>query len=108
MTILAFDLGGTAVKFGVLTTAGEILEKGKFKTPDNLDEMLQSLMDVKANYDYTFQGAAFSCPGAVNNETGIIGGASAIPYIHNFLLNNYLKKNWGFLLRWKMTPTVQL
>ncbi|EAE2992742.1 ROK family protein, partial [Listeria monocytogenes] len=65
MTILAFDLGGTAVKFGVLTTAGEILEKGKFKTPDNLDEMLQSLMDVKANYDYTFQGAAFSCPGAV-------------------------------------------
>lgn len=27
MTILAFDLGGTAVKFGVLTTAGEILEK---------------------------------------------------------------------------------
>lgn len=36
MTILAFDLGGTAVKFGVLTTAGEILEKGKFKTPDTL------------------------------------------------------------------------
>lgn len=32
MTILAFDLGGTAVKFGVLTTAGEILKKGKFKT----------------------------------------------------------------------------
>ncbi|EIF7875686.1 ROK family protein [Listeria monocytogenes] len=95
MTILAFDLGGTAVKFGVLTTAGEILEKGKFKTPDTLEEMMQSLVDVKANYDYTFQGAAFSCPGAVNNETGIIGGASAIPYIHNFPFKQLLEEKLG-------------
>lgn len=92
MTILAFDMGGTAVKYGVLTTEGAILEKGKFTTPDNLDEMIQLLVDVKSNYDYSFQGAAFSCPGAVNNETGIIGGASAIPYIHNFPFKQLLEE----------------
>ncbi|ARM72413.1 transcription regulator [Listeria monocytogenes] len=95
MTILAFDMGGTAVKYGVLTTQGEILEKGKFATPDNLDEMIQLLVNVKENYAYSFQGAAFSCPGAVNNETGIIGGASAIPYIHNFPFKQLLEEKLG-------------
>lgn len=92
MTILAFDMGGTAVKYGVLTSQGEILEKGKFATPDNLEKMIQLLGNVKTNYNYSFQGAAFSCPGAVNNETGIIGGASAIPYIHNFPFKQLLEE----------------
>lgn len=40
MMIFVFDLGGIVVKFGVLIIVGEILEKGKFKILDNLDEML--------------------------------------------------------------------
>ncbi|MBF2598819.1 ROK family protein [Listeria seeligeri] len=92
MTILAFDMGGTAVKYGVLTNQGELLEKGKFATPDNLDELIRLLIEVKTTYDYSFQGVAFSCPGAVNNETGIIGGASAIPYIHHFPFRQLLEE----------------
>ncbi|WP_270998157.1 ROK family protein [Listeria seeligeri] len=92
MTILAFDMGGTAVKYGVLTNQGELLEKGKFATPDNLDELIRLLVEVKITYDYSFQGVAFSCPGAVNNETGIIGGASAIPYIHHFPFRQLLEE----------------
>lgn len=92
MTILAFDMGGTAVKYGVLTNQGELLEKGKFATPDNLDELIRLLVEVKTTYDYSFQGVAFSCPGAVNNETGIIGGASAIPYIHHFPFRQLLEE----------------
>lgn len=92
MTILAFDMGGTAVKYGILTKQGELLEKGKFATPDNLDELIRLLVEVKTSYDYSFQGVAFSCPGAVNNETGIIGGASAIPYIHHFPFRQLLEE----------------
>ncbi|MBC1514764.1 ROK family protein [Listeria immobilis] len=92
MTILAFDMGGTAVKYGVLTKQGELLEKGKFATPDNLDELIRLLVEVKENNTHSFEGAAFSCPGAVNNETGVIGGASAIPYIHNFPFRQLLEE----------------
>ncbi|PZF91334.1 ROK family protein [Listeria ivanovii] len=92
MTILAFDMGGTAVKYGVLTKQGELLEKGKFATPDKLDELIRLLVEVKVNYDHSFEGVAFSCPGAVNNETGIIGGASAISYIHHFPFRQLLEE----------------
>ncbi len=105
MTILAFDLGGTAVKFGVLTTAGEILEKGKFKTPDNLDEMLQSLMDVKIIHSKELRLVVQVR--LIMKPVSLAARVLSPTYIIS-LLNNYLKKNWDFLLRWKMTPTVQL
>ena len=33
--------------------------------------------------------------GAVNKKTGIIGGSSAIPYIHNFKIVDELEKRFG-------------
>lgn len=39
---------------------------------------------------YKLIGAAFSLPGAVDDAAGIIGGTSALPYIHDFPIKRAL------------------
>ncbi|KGL39480.1 N-acetylmannosamine kinase [Listeria newyorkensis] len=94
MTLLAFDMGGTAVKYALVEQDGTILSKGKFKTPETLDALINQLQTTKRTYStHPLTGIAFSCPGAVDNESGIIGGASAIPYIHHFPFRQLLEEN---------------
>ncbi|WP_407270960.1 ROK family protein [Radiobacillus sp. PE A8.2] len=77
---LAFDVGGTFIKYGIVTEDAEILEKGKVKTPKALEELLEVINQFAKQFR-DVEGIAISCPGAVSDE-GIIYGSSAIPYIH--------------------------
>lgn len=80
---LAFDFGGTAIKYGVLNQKGDILEKGSFVTPkEDLGKIYEEIDKVYKNTKYKISGLALSLPGAVNSDTGIIAGISAIPCIH--------------------------
>lgn len=92
MAILGFDVGGSSIKFSVMTADGEILTKGSVDTPDNLDDFYNELIQVKESLavKYKLIGAAFSLPGAVDDAAGIIGGASALPYIHDFPIKKAL------------------
>ena len=85
MTYLAFDMGGTNIKYAVVTEEGEFLTKGKFPSPqDSFEELVQAIGEVHRRLatEYSFHGIALSVPGAPNNETGVIVGDSALPYIH--------------------------
>ena len=82
MTIATIDIGGTGIKFASLTPDGKILEKASTATPETLEELLAWLDQRLSERDY--RGIAMSVPGAVNQETGVIEGISAIPYIHGF------------------------
>ncbi|MBT8951554.1 N-acetylmannosamine kinase, partial [Lactobacillus delbrueckii subsp. bulgaricus] len=44
--------------------------------------------------DYQIAGVGISSPGAVNKATGIIEGASALPYIHNFRIQPELQRRF--------------
>ncbi|MGX6961342.1 ROK family protein [Vagococcus xieshaowenii] len=85
MAILALDWGGTNVKHGVWHNE-QLINQGIEKTPKTYDEMKALLLQIKEQHekDFTFEGVAISAPGAVNYETGVIEGLSAIPYIHHF------------------------
>jgi len=48
----------------------------------------------KIKQNTKIKGVAISAPGAVNQKTGIIGGTSALPYIHNFKIVDELKKRF--------------
>ncbi|MFJ6412251.1 ROK family protein [Terribacillus saccharophilus] len=77
---LAIDIGGTFVKYGVVSENAVITHLNKIKTP----ETLQSLLDLIEHLSQTssnISGIAVSCPGAVSDD-GIIYGSSAVPYIH--------------------------
>ncbi len=82
---MAFDLGGTNLKYAVIDSEANILKKDKLPTPkNNIEEFIELVGKITDEYKekYSFKGIAMSCPGAVNNETGFIGGISAVSYIH--------------------------
>lgn len=92
---VAFDIGGSSVKFGVINQVGEILDKGSFETPkEGFDILISEIINVVDTYrtDMNLDGVALSCPGAVDDKEGIIGGASSVPYIHGPNFRNILKE----------------
>src|SRR4051794_4032075 len=82
---MVFDVGGTNVKYAVINEDGEFLTKGDFPSSQYDFEKLQYdiiAITLENKEKHNVAGIAFSCPGGVDSETGIIGGASALPCIH--------------------------
>lgn len=77
---LSFDIGGTQIKFAVLTQHGEIIEKSKMDTANNGAQIINDIVNVKKQLTakYVLQGVAFSMPGFVNVETGFLQTGGAI------------------------------
>ena len=94
MAILSFDIGGSSVKYAVIEKTGKILAKGKKTTPQEKEEFFRLIENVAASYrrSYTIEGAGFSFPGAVDDVSGVIGGSSALPYIHDFPIRQELER----------------
>lgn len=97
MAILAFDVGGSSVKYAVVQEDGTMSEKDSFKTPSDFDGFCEGLRQTKDKLCkvHAFSGAAFSMPGAVDDLHGVIGGSSAIPYIHDFNIKSALSEALG-------------
>lgn len=94
MAILVFDMGGSAVKYGVWAQ-DSLVSKGKFTTPNTWEEMKAQLQQVRASVDEEIEGVGISAPGAVNAQERRIDGISAIPYIHGFDIYSELEAAFG-------------
>ena len=82
---LAIDIGGSSVKTAIVTEEGKIFEKNSFKGDKyNFDNFKGSMVEaiLRAKEENNIGGVAISAPGGVDSETGVIGGASALPCIH--------------------------
>lgn len=93
--LILIDIGGTTIKFGI--KQGPNLEVLPAKpTPKMLAEFYTCLEAVVASLkkQYPIQGVAISSPGAVDQKTGVIKGARALPYIHNFKIQAELEKRF--------------
>ena len=95
--IACIDIGGTSLKVAVANEKAELFDQDILPVKDNFDDF----MDVIVNWveekkeTYNIEGVAFSAPGAVDTVTGIIGGASAIPYIHGPNFKKIIKERLG-------------
>ncbi len=71
--VIAFDIGGTFIKYAVFNDNSEVLEKGKFATPDG-SEIPTKLAEefAKADKKYGISGIGISTAGFVNEESGEI------------------------------------
>ena len=49
--ILAFDIGGTDIKYGVISIQGEILFNASVKTPEIGDNIISQLKNIKQNIE---------------------------------------------------------
>lgn len=97
MGIMAFDIGGTSVKYGFWQEE-TVNEKGSFKSPRTWDGMKAELLRVKEEIaeKYVIDGVTFSAPGAVNQSGRVIEGASALPYLHDFPIYEELEELLGY------------
>lgn len=91
--ILAVDIGGTSIKFAKWTN-NQLTQLCSERTPDSLAAFYQLLVQKKDQLAAQTQviGVAISSPGAVNKESGVIEGMSAVPYLHGFPIEPELKK----------------
>lgn len=93
MAIVVFDIGGTAVKYG-LWRDDDLSHTDSFPRPDTWQEMKNHLVTVVENFkvEEDLAGVALSVPGAVDSTAGVIGGTSAVPYIHGFPIVSQLEE----------------
>lgn len=92
MAILAIDIGGSSIKYGIWSE-DKLIKNGSFITPKSWEEMKLELIKLKEimKKNFDIEGVALSAPGAVNQITGVIEGASAVPYIHHFPIQQELE-----------------
>ncbi len=87
MAIMLFDWGGSSVKYGVWDN-GALQISAAATTPSSWPAMKALMMDIFRHCQrrFTLDGISISAPGNVDPDSGVIGGLSAIPYIHHFPL----------------------
>lgn len=93
MSLLVFDMGGTSVKWAIWEWEDGLKHQSKFTTPNSFEKMKAEMLEVytSSKNTYDLKGVAISAPGSVDRDRGIIGGISAIPYIHHFEIQKELE-----------------
>lgn len=83
MEILTFDVGGTFVKWALIDKQCHIVKHGKVPTPrTTFNEFLAVIRAVvKENQDESIEGLAFSLPGTMDTETGVIVHGGSLRYL---------------------------
>ena len=101
--IIGIDLGGTSIKFAILTLEGEIQEKWSIKTNildegshivDDMIESIQHRLNLLGLSATDFQGIGMGSPGVVDREKGTVIGA----YNLNWKTLQPIKKDIEFAL----------
>ncbi len=83
MNILAIDIGGTMIKYGLVSSDGKILSTDKIKTEaeKGLNNILEKIDSIFKKYkENNLSGIAVSGTGQINGMIGkVIGGSPIIP-----------------------------
>jgi len=95
--IACIDIGGTSLKVAVANEDAELFDHQLLPVKDNFDDFINVIIEwVKEKQrKYEIEGVAISAPGAVDTKTGVIGGASALPYIHGPNFKDIIKERLG-------------
>lgn len=82
MKYLVLDVGGTAIKYALMTEELNFLEKGKVKTPkDSIEDFVEVVGSIYDKYkDDDIEGMALSIPGILDSNTGYMYTGGALEY----------------------------
>ncbi len=90
---LGIDVGGSAIKFGLLTEEGDILEKGEVPTPcDSLDEFVEAVGSIYDTYASQIEAVAMSAPGRIDSSRAFFYTGGALRFIKNTDMKAALEK----------------
>jgi len=83
---LVLDIGGTFIKYAIMTGEGDFVEQGKIPAvTDSEKGTLRALADVRdavASYDY--EGVAISMPGRIDPAAGIARTGGAFQWVRDY------------------------
>lgn len=93
---LVLDLGGTFLKYALMTPEGEILEKGKVPSKaDTLDKLLEVFRAAAQPFQGRYDKIAVSMPGRVDTKTGIAHTGGYFTCIQDTPLARLLEEQLG-------------
>lgn len=83
MNIVSIDIGGTAIKYALLSEAADILYEGKIPTPYELSEFKKSIVKIVKDYEksYEIEAVGISMPGFINSNTGFAERGGALTFL---------------------------
>jgi len=80
MNYLVIDVGGTAIKYALMSEEAEITEKGEIATPtENIEQFLDSIEAIFSKYS-NIEGIAMSLPGKIDSESGYAYSGGSLLY----------------------------
>lgn len=90
---LCIDVGGTAIKYGLIDSDVNLTDKGEVPTPyDGVEAYLDALEQLYRKVEDKVEGIAMSVPGVIDSENGICISGGNLRFIHNFNLARELGK----------------
>lgn len=100
MSVVVFDIGGTNVKFSLMSEAGDRLEAGELPTPqDSVEQLVNLVRGVWERLGAGAQGIAVSAPGLVDADTGYLRTGGALAYNYGQPLGELLSQACGCRVR---------
>ncbi|MCC5895940.1 MAG: ROK family protein [Alkalibacterium sp.] len=99
MAIVCFDIGGTDIKYALISDEGEIQSRGSTPTVQSSTQEFISLLVKKIrNYENrtAISGIGISIPGIVNNQTGKTITAGAIRHLYNKNIKRLLAEHFVY------------
>lgn len=80
--IVVFDIGGTAVKAGVMSVDGQFLAKGEMVTPGTKADLFACLRNfVHAQQSFAPEAVSISMPGFINSQDGFVIRGGSLKYL---------------------------
>ncbi len=82
MDILVIDVGGTTIKFAVMTEQCEILEKGAVDTPyeEGIHGFAQTVYQIYQEFEGRVRGIAMCMPGIIDTDAGFCLSGGSLEY----------------------------
>lgn len=94
---LALDIGGSAVKFAIMSPHGNILHKGSYPSPTTCIEDFWQAFEhhlLPLAKQHHVAGVAISAPGSVDCDSSIIYGHSALRYLHGPNFRQHIQQHY--------------
>lgn len=95
---LCFDIGGSSLKCAAADEEGKLFHIRSYPMSADIEGLLAHMKAYQKDITMqgiTLLGAAISSCGAVDCDSGMIGGSSAVPFIHGFSWKERIQRELG-------------
>lgn len=95
---LCFDIGGSSLKCAAADEEGKLFHTRSYPMSADIEGLLAHMKAYQKDITMqgiTLLGAAISSCGAVDCDSGMIGGSSAVPFIHGFSWKERIQRELG-------------